>query len=155
MLDSLQHNPFLSGGLTLMIIGAGLALLRKLPTALWSLVVHRFTITVEVPDRDPAFRWIQGWIAEQTYARRARSLSLATSWADQEPDPTAQTAPDDAFASGRVSEARFVLSPAPGTHIMGYRGRLLLLQRARRDLQSGGAAPFSEPSALPTTRRHR
>jgi chaperone BCS1 len=148
MIDSLQHNPFLSGGLTLMIIGAGMALLRKLPTALWSLVVKWFTITVEVPDRDPAFRWIQSWIAEQTYARRARSLSLTTAWADNDPDPTIETDPDYTFASGRVSEARFVLSPAPGTHVMGYRGRLLVLQRARRDLQSGGSLAFQETLTL-------
>lgn len=148
MIDSLQQNPFLSGGLTLMGVGAVMALLRKLPTTLWAYLVHRFTISIEIPDRDPAFRWVQGWIAEQAYAGRARSLSLTTTWADKEPDPTIETDPDYSYTSGRVSEARFLLSPAPGTHVMGYRGRLLLLQRARRDLQSGGSLAFQETLTL-------
>ena len=128
MNNALQQNPFFSGGLTLMVVGAVMALLRNLPTTLWGLVVHWFTISVEIPDRDPAFRWVQSWIVEQTHARRARSLSLTTTWADPDPDPTIETNPEYACStSGRVSAARFVLSPAPGTHVMKYRGRLLLV----------------------------
>jgi chaperone BCS1 len=145
---ALLQNPFFSGGLSLMAIGALMALLRNLPGTLWGLLVHWFTISVEIPDRDPAFRWIQSWIAEQKQAGRTRSLSLTTTWADPDPDPTVDTNPDYAFSSGRVSAARFVLSPAPGTHLMRYRGRILLLRRARRDLQSGGPLSFQETLTL-------
>ncbi len=148
MNNALLQNPFLSGGLTLMVIGGLMALLRNLPTTLWRLFVHRFTISVEIADRDPAFRWVQTWIAEQKHAGRARSLSLTTTWADPDPDPTIETHPDYTYASGRVSAARFVLSPAPGTHVMKYRGRLLLLRRTRRDLQNGGPLAFQETLTL-------
>jgi chaperone BCS1 len=144
----LEHNPFLSGGLTLMLVGAGLALLRKLPGMAWAFLTRRLTISVEIPDRDPAFRWVQSWIAEQRYARRARSLSLTTTWTSPDPDPDVDGDPDYNHPSGRLSEARFVLSPAPGTHVMTYRGRLLVLQRARRDLDSGGALAFQETLTL-------
>jgi chaperone BCS1 len=144
----LEHNPFLSGGLTLMLVGAGLALLRKLPGMAWAFLTRRLTISVEIPDRDPAFRWVQSWIAEQRYARRARSLSLTTTWTSPDPDPDVDGDPDYNHSSGRLSEARFVLSPAPGTHVMTYRGRLLVLQRARRDLDSGGALAFQETLTL-------
>ncbi len=149
MNNALLQNPFFSGGLTLMAVGALMALLRNLPTTLWGLLVHWFTISVEIPDRDPAFRWVQSWIVEQEHAKRARSLSLTTTWADPDPDPTIETNPEYACStSGRVSAARFVLSPAPGTHIMKYRGRLLLVRRARRDLTSGGTMAFQETLTL-------
>ena len=122
--------------------------MRKVPATLWGFAIRRVTISVEIPDRDPAFRWVQGWVAEQRYARRARSLSLTTTWTDPDPDPTIESDPDYSFASGRISEARFLLSPAPGTHMMTYRGRLLILQRERRDLQSGGALAFQETLTL-------
>jgi mitochondrial chaperone BCS1 len=148
MISWLTHNQFASGGLTLMAFGAVLALLRKAPQSLWRLAVDRFTISVEVPDRDPAFRWVQAWLAEQRYARRARSLSLTTTWESPEPDPTVESDPDYCHPSGRASEARFLLSPAPGTHVMTFRGHPLVLCRARRDLQNGGALAFQETLTL-------
>ena len=39
------------------------ALLRKVPGQLWAFLQRRLSITVEVPDRDPAFRWLQVWLA--------------------------------------------------------------------------------------------
>ena len=72
MNNALLQNPFFSGGLTLMAVAALMALLRNLPTTLWGLLVHWFTISVEIPDRDPAFRWVQSWIVEQEHAKRAR-----------------------------------------------------------------------------------
>jgi chaperone BCS1 len=144
----LEHNQFFSGGLTLMVIGGAVALLRRLPGMLWGFVVRRLSISVEIPDRDPAFRWVQAWVAEQRYARRARNLSLTTTWESPDPDPDVDTDPDYCFASGRLSEARFVLSPAPGTHVMTYRGHLMFLYRARRDLESGGMQAFQETLTL-------
>jgi chaperone BCS1 len=141
-------NPFFSGGLSLMVVAALMALLRNLPAALWRLLVLRFTISVEIPDRDPAFRWVQSWIVEQKQTSRARRLSVTTAWTEADPDPTVDTNPDYNFSSGRVSAAQFVLSPAPGTHLMTYGGRLLLLRRARRDLQSGGPLAFQETLTL-------
>jgi chaperone BCS1 len=125
MNTSLIQNPFFSGGLTLMAVGALMALLRNVPGALWRLLVHWLTISVEIPDRDPAFRWIQNWIVDQEQAGRARSLSVTTTWADADPDPTVTTDPEYHHTSGRLSAARFVLSPAPGITIprAGYRQR--------------------------------
>jgi chaperone BCS1 len=143
-----MQNPFFSGGLTLMLVGALMALLRNLPGTAWGWLVHWVTISVEIPDRDPAFRWVQSWIVNQRHAGRARRLSVTTTWDDPDPDPTTYTDPDYRFTSGRVSEARFILSPAPGMHLMKYRGRLVLLRRARRELQSGGPLAFQETLTL-------
>ena len=52
-LGSLEENPFLSGGLSLMAIGAVGAILRHLPGRIARFLARRISISVEVPDRDP------------------------------------------------------------------------------------------------------
>jgi chaperone BCS1 len=149
LFDSLHQNPFFSGGLTLMLLGSVVALLRKVPSQIWKFIERRVLISVEIPDRDPAFRWVQSWLAEQSYARRSRGLSLTTIWV--EPEPTAAPADDwweDEEGPTPGSKAQFVLSPAPGVHLMTYRGRILILRRTRRDLQSGGSAAIQETMTI-------
>jgi len=65
LLEVLNQNPFFSGGLSLIVVVAALALLRKVPGQLWTFLQRWLSITVEVPDRDPAFRWLQVWLANQ------------------------------------------------------------------------------------------
>jgi hypothetical protein len=149
MTEWLEQNQFLSGGLTLMIFGGVLAMLRHLPAQLWSFVRRRIMISVEIPDRDPAFRWLQKWVADHRDARRARSLSLTTTWEQTDLDDEGDA------SSGRVAEARFLLSPAPGTHVLWYRKRLLIFRRARRDLESGGSMAFQETLTLELLGGHR
>ncbi|WP_165233994.1 AAA family ATPase [Aquisphaera insulae] len=150
LLESLNHNQFLSGGLSLMIVGAAVALLRKVPGQLWSFFQRRMTITVEIPDRDPAFRWLQVWLALQPYAARARDLSLSTTWvpAGAESDSAVVFDAEDSAATGPSSRVKFLLSPAPGMHLMFYRGRIVILRRSRRDLQNGNARTFQENLSL-------
>jgi chaperone BCS1 len=140
---TLEQSPFFSGGLTLMVIGSVAALLRRLPGQIWEVIERRLSITLEVPDRDSAFRWVQSWLAGQQYGRRARDLTLTTVWISREPGTGAELDPDDE-CSGPASEARFLLSPAPGVHLLTYRRRLLILRRTRRELQQGGPMSFQE-----------
>ena len=63
LLRTLDQNPFFSGGLTLMVIGSAAAMLRRLPRRIWAFLERRLSITVEIPDRDSAFRWVQTWVA--------------------------------------------------------------------------------------------
>jgi chaperone BCS1 len=148
LLKTLDQNPFFSGGLTLMVIGSAAAMLRRLPGRIWAFLERRLSIAVEIPDRDPAFRWVEGWLAEQRYSRRARDLSLTTTWVARDPDPEIDGDADGNRPSGLASEAKFLLSPAPGIHLMTYRGRPLLLHRTRRELQNGGSAAYQEVLTL-------
>jgi mitochondrial chaperone BCS1 len=146
--NSFDKNPFFSGGLTLMAIGSIAALLRRLPGQIWTFFERKLSISVTIPDRDPAFRWVETWLAEHAYARHASNLSLVTTWVSSDPDPTIDTDPEYSHPTGPVSEAKFLLSPAPGTHFMGYRGRLLIVHRTRRELQNGGPQSFQETLKL-------
>jgi chaperone BCS1 len=146
LLDSLEQNPFISGGLSLMLIGLFGAILRHLPGQIFGFIARRISIAVEVPDRDPAFRWVQTWLAEGRYAKRARDLTLATEWDTSEPDP--EISPYGDTPSGPASKARFVLSPAPGVHLTWFNRRILVIRRTRRELQSGGSTAFQESLIL-------
>ncbi len=150
MLEMLKDNPFFSGGLSLMVVGSAAALLRHLPAQAWSFLQRRFSITIEIPDRDPAFRWLQVWLASQPYARRARDLSLATTWVPVDADSETAVVfdPDEAGAKNGASRVKFLLSPAPGTHWMIYQNRLVVLNRSRRDLQNGNSRTFQETLSL-------
>jgi mitochondrial chaperone BCS1 len=146
--DLLQKNPLFSGGLTLMVIGSAAALLRRIPSQIRAFLERRVSIWVDIPDRDPAFRWVQSWLAAHPYSHRARNLSLTTTWVSNDPDPTVDSNPYSRNASGPASQARFMLTPGPGVHVMFYRGRILVLHRARRDLQSAGVTSFHESLTL-------
>jgi chaperone BCS1 len=148
LLESLEKNALFSGGLMLMVIGSAAAFARKLPAEIGRFVERRISIWIEIPDRDPAFRWVQSWLAAHPYTKRARDLSLSTTWISAEPDPTVETGPYSSGPSGPASQAQFVLSPGPGVHIMIYRRRLLILYRTRRDLQNGGTMAFQETFTL-------
>jgi chaperone BCS1 len=148
MLESLNNNPLFSGGLTLLVIGSVAAILRNLPAQLRAFVERRLSLSLEIPDRDPAFRWVQSWLAVQPYAKRARDLSVTTKWENSESDEpwTAHLGGNE--SSGPCSEAKFELSPAPGIHFMLYRNRFLILRRTRRDLQNGGSMAYQETLTL-------
>jgi len=162
LIEQLTHNPFFSGGFSLMLIGAVVAFLRNLPGKILVAIDRRLSITVEIPDLDPAFRWVQVWLTTQPYSRRARDLSLATTWVRAEPVAAANADepvpaedadivfdPDEASASEASSRVKFLLSPAPGTHIMLYRGRPLIFYRHRRELQNAGnGKSFQETMTL-------
>jgi len=88
-----------------MVVGAVVALLRKVLGQLWTLLQQWLLITVEVLDRDPTFRWLQVWLANQPYGGRARDLSLATTWipASAESDAAVVFDPDDSAATNPSS----------------------------------------------------
>ena len=127
LFESLEKNPIFSGGLSLMLIGSAAALLRRLPAQLWTFVERRLSISLEIADRDPAFRWVQVWLAAHPHANRARDLSLTTTWVSTEPDPTIETGPYCSHPSGPASQAKFLLCAGTRIHIMIYRRRILIL----------------------------
>jgi mitochondrial chaperone BCS1 len=148
LLESLNGNAFFSGGLTLMVIGSAVAFLRGLPSKIKGFVERRLSITVEISDRDPAFRWVEAWLAAHRYARRARDLTLRTTWVSSEVDPTIESDPCYGQPSGRASQAKFLLSPAPGMHVMTYYRRILILYRTRRELTNNTSAAYQESLSL-------
>ena len=131
LLETLNQNPFFSGGLSLMVVGTAAALLRKVPGQLWTFLQRRLSITVEVPDRD------------------RRSAGSRSGWRPSRMRAAARPEPGDDVGPGRRRErlgrglrpgrlggdgpqlaGEVPALPAPGTHLMLYRNRLLILKRS-------------------------
>ena len=125
--EFIQHqlatNQLFGGGLILMVGGGLLAYFREVPSRCWHWLRRRWLIEIDILDRDPAFEWIDKWLAQHAYARhRARSLTVKTvsvDYSERQADPSIDSRP------------RILFSPAPGEHIFFYRGRLVILTRER------------------------
>lgn len=133
----LATNQFFSGGLILLVGGALVAAARHVPGKIWEWVKERCFIEIDIPDREPAFEWLDKWLAAHTYARdRARRLTVRVQHLDYR---------DRTTAPGDDHRPRVLFSPAPGDHWLWYRGRLVILNRHRADADksSSGQAPAS------------
>ena len=133
--NQFAHNQLFSGGLVLMVGGALLAYCREVPARAWAWCKQKMIIEIDVLDRDPAFEWIEQWLAQHTYAKeRARSLTVKTMPVDykqRESQPGADTRP------------RILFTPAPGSHWLFYRGRLVILHRERPKLNHSVGQPVN------------
>lgn len=133
--QQLTDNNLLSGGLILMIGGALLAACRQLPARAWRWLTSLLVIEIDVLDRDPAFDWLDQWLASHRYSQnRARWLSVRTQPVDprqREADPAGDHRP------------RILFTPAPGRHWLFYRGRLVLLNRERVEPNQDQAQPVN------------
>lgn len=120
--DQLASNEFLAGGAVLGVAGTLFALLRHLPGKLWDWSKRRLFIDFEITNADKAYEWLEQWLARQPYSqKRARWLSLKTIRDDQ-------------------GDSHIILTPAPGTHWLMWRGRFLIVRRQRQEKQGESAA---------------
>lgn len=131
----LEHNQLFSGGLILMAAGALAAYFREVPGQLWNWIESQLVLEIDILDRDAAFDWVEQWLASHHYAQnRARCLTVKTrsvEYEERQADPTADARPQILF------------SPAPGRHVLFYRGRLVLLHRVRPDMNQAAQQPVN------------
>lgn len=115
--QQLESNQFLAGGAMLGVVAALAASLRRVPMRLYHFVKQRLFLEIEILDRDEAFKWINEWLSKQSYSeRRARRMTVATQHRGNTSTPP-----------------KFILSPAPGTHFIFWRGYLLIVHRDRAE----------------------
>jgi hypothetical protein len=104
--DALQ-NQFLSGGAALMVMGALMALCRRVPFTVWNWLRLRFSVTVEILNSDPVFDWMSEWLDAHPYSKRATRLTVSTK-----------------AALGEDAARPVIFTPAPGNHFFIYKRRL-------------------------------
>ncbi len=128
---SQADNQMMSAGLATVLLGALLALLRNAPGRIFSMVERRVITTVDISDHDPSFYWVQTWLSEQPYTKRARLLTASTraSLVGHQDD-------------GR--DTKVIFSPAPGLHLLRFNRHFLLMGRARREIDFGGDVSYRE-----------
>ena len=128
--EQLQTNELFKGGLLLMVGGGLLALLRPLPKHAWGFVKRQAMVVIDIPDKDPAFRWVNEWLGQHNYSKnRARLLTVKS-----------------ARTKDKRDKPNIIFSPAPGTHYLWYQKRLVILTRSRKDQNDGTPSqdPFRE-----------
>ncbi len=128
----LASNQFLSGGAVLAMLGGMLMYLRSIPGYLYVWIKNRLITEVDIPDRDEAFRWLNVWLAQHPYKNRCRWWTVQT---------RRQRDYDDGPIDNRDrKKPRIILSPAPGTHFLFYKNKLMILYRERKDTAAKGDA---------------
>lgn len=116
--EQLATNQFLSGGAFLMLFGGLAAVCRRIPGRLWDWLVRRLFIEVEIPMRDDAFWWFNDWLADHRYTKRwARWMSVRTVRKGQRDS----------------DQPNIILSPAPGTHWLWWKGYFCIVTRQRKE----------------------
>jgi chaperone BCS1 len=112
-------NQFLNGGLILMLTGAAMGLLRKVPDTAYHWVKRRFSVSLTITDRDPLFGWTKLWLDSLPYSRRARNIQCSL---HKESD-------EDDFST----DSQAIFAPAYGNHFFRHSGRFIWLERNKPD----------------------
>ncbi|WP_425615961.1 AAA family ATPase [Anatilimnocola sp. NA78] len=137
------ENQLFSGGLILMIAGGLIAYFRDIPSTCWSWIKSRFVYEVDILDREQAFDWLDQWLAQHRYAtHRARWLTVRTravEYKDRQEDPLGDHRP------------RIMFTPAPGTHMLFFRGRLVILHRIRPEANQATQQPVNTRESFSLT----
>ncbi len=141
LLEQLKTNQFLAGGAIMGILVGFFHYCKAIPGRIWGKVKSQFFISVEVNDKDEAFRWMVAWLAAHPYSKgRARNLKATT------------------VREGDDNRPNIVLSPANGTHWFFYKRRLVFLHRGKDDDGGGNAAAdaskitsFLKPESITVT----
>ncbi len=126
--EGLSKNQFFGGGLVLMLTGALIGLLRKAPLDLYQWVKRRVTIEVEVLNSDRLFDHVTLWLDSHPYSKKSRRLTATVSKSRNNDDGIMPT-PN----SSRDENISVVLSPAPGNHLLSYKGKYIWMIRHRSD----------------------
>lgn len=120
--DQLKNNNVFSGVALVGAMGGIIATLRNQPVRIYNWCAQRLFMEFEIMSRDSAFDWLEEWLAAQPYTQnRARWLSVKT------------------IRKGRRSNElpTVLLSPAPGTHWLFWKGYFLIVRRERKDDKPG------------------
>ena len=102
-------------------LGAVLAMLRNVPGVILSWLLGKLTVSLEIRERDEAYRWFDLWLSRHPSMANMRRFSVVSH----------TTRDDERFG--------FRLVPAPGVHMMKFRGRRAIVTKVRE--QGGGLMP--------------
>lgn len=125
MFPALLQNQFFNGGLVLMVTGAVMAMLRRVPSDIVHWIKSRFTVSLMIIDRDPLFEWTKIWLDAHPYSRKARNLICSLHRDEDE---------------GYSLDSRMLFAPAFGRHFFRHKGRFVWLEYNKDKPQAEGAS---------------
>jgi mitochondrial chaperone BCS1 len=110
-------NQIVAGGIALGLVGAVLAMFRKVPAAVWAQAKRLFVVTARLDSRNELFNEFVAWLDAQRFGRRSRWFTVI-----QAPTPGGE-------GDKEAVETSLQYSPAPGLHLFWYNGRLMWIHR--------------------------
>jgi len=135
--QALHGNQFFAGGLVLGMIGGLIALLHRVPSLIWNSLLRRITVTIVVTNRENAFFWLQKWLAEQGYTKRARRW-IVSSGNDNNGVEVDRVGGESRSPLDRPDDPPITLAPAPGQHFFRYKRKWIWLGYDREPMRAGG-----------------
>ncbi len=112
----LKRNDLLAGGAMLAAAGIVLNYLRRIPFTLIRWSRWLFVTDLDIPDKTDAFLWVNEWVADHSYMKKARRITV----------------------SEKREQAQF--APAPGWHFLWWNRRPIILVRIRNESTGDNAA---------------
>lgn len=132
MIPNIFSNQFVGGGLVLMLTGAIMALLRRVPQAIYEWAKRRFSVSLTILDTDPLFEWAKLWLDSLPYSRRTRRIACSL-----------YREADEEFST----ESRALFAPAYGSHFFRHGKKLIWLSRDKNDNQPTAAGTVRSAKA--------
>lgn len=86
-------------------------------------------VQAEVDSRDDAYRWLMHWLSKHPKFVAATNVSITTNLSGT--FGTSIPALTAAAAAGATSGPPVTYLPAPGDHLLSYKGRWMLISRQR------------------------
>src|SRR6266404_4635135 len=129
IIHSLFSNTLFTGGFLLMVGAAVMALCRRAPVDVYRWLKRQLVIEADVLNDDQAYQWLKVWLDAHPYSKRARMLSVSTiGGGNDRPVSIGETR----------SLPRIMFTPAPGSHFLVYKRRLVWLSRGRKEVNPSG-----------------
>jgi chaperone BCS1 len=115
---AILQNQVVTGLSFTALLGGAVYQLRSIPSLIHRATLRFMTVNLTVMSSDPAFEWIDRWLAVQPYSQKTKMMQLQ-----------AITSHTQSYRSDNESP-EWALSLGPGTHLFWWRGRPVFLERS-------------------------
>lgn len=124
VLEQIGKNDLIAGGAVLGALACILSYLRSVPFKImyWSRLA--FVTEVDIPDRTGTFNWINDWLAAHKYSKKAKRVTV-------EKDRSQPVVYPEGHSFRLLGNT--TVTPAPGRHLIWWKGRPLIINRIRRE----------------------
>lgn len=108
--EQIAKNDLVAGGAVLAAMAFVLNQVKSWPFKIIKWMRLMFITEMDIPDRSETFKWVSEWLGQHQYMTKAKRITVE---------------------ARRAGTAAY--SPAPGRHLLWFKGRPMILRRARRE----------------------
>jgi len=125
VLEQISKNDLLAGGAILGALAIVLNYLKRIPLRLIRISRFLFITEIDIPDKTDAFKWVTDWLAEHKYSSKSKRITVESKKIS-------------------ISKNSSSITPAPGSHLLWWRYRPLIITRIRKEGSDFTNAVFRE-----------